>query len=334
MNTKKNIAVVYGGYSSESVVSQKSADGVCSFIDNEKYDIFPIFISKLKWCAIVDKNEYPISKSDFSFIINDKKIIPDFIYITIHGSPGEDGILQGYLKMLNIPHSSSDVLASSLTFNKFLCNSLLKEFGIKVAKSVLIRKQTNLRKNDFVKTGFPCFVKPNAGGSSFGISKVYKFKDLKSAVDKAFKECDEVIIEQYIDGVEITCGLYKTSDKSVIFPLTMVISKNEFFDFEAKYNPEKAQEITPAPIDKKIANEIQNISSFIYDLLRCKGFIRIDYIIQKDKIFLLEINTNPGMTSTSFIPQQIAAKGLNIKDIFTEIIEDALISSTLLPPVK
>ena len=324
-NIKKKIAVVYGGFSSEIVISRKSAEGVCSFINMEKYEVYPVLIEKNKWCAIVNEKEYPISKDDFSFVIDGEKIIPDCVYITIHGTPGEDGLLQGYLNMLGIPFTTCNVLSASLTFNKFTCNSYLKGFGINVANSFLLRKNHIFSILDIIKTtGLPCFVKPNAGGSSFGVSKVLKSDDLEFAIEKAFHESPEVIIEQFIEGVEITCGLYKTINKSVIFPLTMVISENDFFDFEAKYTSGKAKEITPAPIDETLTKEIQKISSSIYDMLNCKGFIRVDYIIQKDKIYLLEINTTPGMTSTSFIPQQIAAKGLDIKDVFTDIIEDTM----------
>ena len=322
---KKKIAVIYGGYSSEIVISKKSAEGVCSFIDKGKFDIYPVLIEMNKWCAVIDENEYPVSKDDFSFNINGAKIIPDCAYITIHGTPGENGLLQGYLTMIGIPHTTCDVLPAALTFNKFACNQYLKGFGINIATSTPLRAGKQYNINHIAKiTGFPCFVKPNAGGSSFGISKVAEIDNLQTAIEKAFSESDEVIVEQFIDGVEITCGLYKTKDKTQIFPLTMVVSENDFFDFEAKYTSGKAQEITPAPIDETLAQEIQNISSMIYDILGCRGFIRVDYIVNKDKIFLLEVNTTPGMTTTSFIPQQIRAANLDIKDVFTNILEDAM----------
>ena len=324
MLQKKKIAILYGGYSSEIVVSQKSAEGICSFIDKERFDIYPVLILKEKWSVTINQKEYHISKDDFSFTIDREKIKFDCVYITIHGTPGEDGIFQSYLKMLGIPHTTCDVLPAAITFNKFTCNSFLSKFGINTAKSLLLRKNKQYNIETIEKSlGFPCFVKPNAGGSSFGVSKVNKIEDLDSAIEKSFNESSEVIIEEYIDGMEITCGLYKTLEKSVIFPLTMVISNNEFFDFDAKYKGE-AQEITPAPVDAVITKEIKNLSSSIYDLLSCKGFIRIDYILQQNKIFLLEINTTPGMTSASFIPQQIAAHGLNITEVFTDIIEDAI----------
>lgn len=322
---KKKIAIVYGGYSSEIVVSRKSAEGVTSFIDASLYDVYPVLIEHNHWSARIDGEEYPVNREDFSVETRNGKWIPDCVYITIHGTPGEDGLLQGYLKMLGIPHSTCDVLPAALTFNKFTCNNYLKGFGIRVANSVLLRKGTPYQLTEIAKkTGFPCFVKPNAGGSSFGVSKVHQIERLDQAIEKAFEESNEVIIEQFIQGTEVTCGLYKTAGKTEIFPITEVVSHNEFFDFEAKYTPEKALEITPARINPEVAVEIQNTSSFIYDIIGCKGIVRIDYIISQDHLYLLEVNTTPGMTPTSFIPQQIKANGLDIKKVFTEILEDAM----------
>ncbi|MCU4165808.1 D-alanine--D-alanine ligase [Carboxylicivirga caseinilyticus] len=322
---KKNIGIVYGGYSSEIVVSEKSKEGVFSFINEEKYNRYPILITEEKWCAVVDGTEYPIDKNDFSFQMNGSEVSIDCAYITIHGTPGEDGLLQGYLKMLGIPHSTCDVEAAAISFNKFTCNTYLKGFGVAVADSVLLRKGHSYNAPDIIKQlGLPLFVKPNAGGSSFGVSKVKEGKELVPAIEKAFSESSEVIIEQFISGMEVTCGLYKTLENEVRFPVTEVVSKNEFFDFEAKYTANKVEEITPARIEDKVRDRIQSISSLIYDILGCKGIVRVDYIISDNKIFLLEVNTTPGMTVTSFIPQQIAAAGLNIKDVFTEIIEDQI----------
>ncbi len=321
---KKNIAIVFGGYSSEDVVSSKSAEGLLGFIDEARYNSYLLLLNREKWVVLLNNKEYGVNKNDFSFTIDNIHIKFDFAYITIHGTPGEDGIFQGYLKLLNIPHSTCNVLSSSLSFNKYMCNQYLKSFGVKAARSVLIKKDSSYNLHEIGEAiGFPCFVKPNAGGSSFGISKVKHFKNLEGAISKAYKEHDEVMIEQFIDGIEVTCGLYKTMSKSVVFPLTEVISKNEFFDYEAKYTPEKVTEITPARINDELATAIQNTSSRIYDLLGCKGIIRIDYIIQKDEYYILEVNTTPGMTATSFIPQQVNAMKLNIKDVFSEVIDDA-----------
>ena len=322
---RRNIAVIYGGYSSEEVVSRKSAEGVLSFIDKDKYNLYPVLITRNKWSVGLNGSTWPVDKAEFSAEINGQKVSFDFAYITIHGTPAEDGILQGYLKMLNVPHSTCDVLAAAVTFNKFVCNHYLKSFGVNVANSVLLRQSHPYEVKDIaLKTGFPCFVKPNAGGSSFGVTKVRELSELEPAIEKAFKESDEVIIEQFLKGTEVTCGLYKTAEKAVIFPITEVVSTNEFFDFEAKYTPGKAHEITPARISDELTLSIKKQSSIIYDLIGCKGIVRMDYIISDNRPFLLEVNTTPGMTITSFIPQQIRAAGMDIKEVFTDVIEDCI----------
>lgn len=322
---RRNIAVIYGGYSSEEVVSRKSAEGVLSFIDKDKYNLYPVLITRDKWSVELNGSTWPVDKAEFSAEINGQKVSFDFAYITIHGTPAEDGILQGYLKMLNVPHSTCDILAAAVTFNKFVCNHYLKSFGVNVANSVLLRQSHPYEVKDIaLKTGFPCFVKPNAGGSSFGVTKVRELSELEPAIEKAFKESDEVIIEQFLEGTEVTCGLYKTAEKAVIFPITEVVSTNEFFDFEAKYTPGKAHEITPARISDELTLSIKKQSSIIYDLIGCKGIVRMDYIISDNRPFLLEVNTTPGMTITSFIPQQIRAAGMDIKEVFTDVIEDCI----------
>lgn len=323
--SKKNIAVVYGGDSSEIIVSRKSAQGVLSFIDKSLYNPIAVSVTQQNWVAEIEKQKFVIDKNDFTFLKEDVKISFECAYITIHGTPGEDGKLQGYFDMLNIPYTTCGVLPASLTFNKFTCNTYLKGFGVSVADSILVRKGIDFSaENILEKVGLPCFVKPNAGGSSFGISKVKTEDEITLAIEKAFEESNEVIIEGYIAGSEFTCGLYKTRQKEQIFPVTEVISANEFFDFEAKYTAEKVQEITPARLSGENTKRIQQISSLIYDILGCKGIIRVDFILSDNKIFLLEVNTTPGMTTTSFIPQQIASAKLEIHEVFTEIIEDAI----------
>jgi D-alanine-D-alanine ligase len=321
----KNIGIIYGGYSSEIVVSKKSADGIKSFLDTTKYNVIPVLITEKEWVAEAENQKIPIDKNDFTFTFNGEKKSFDCLYITIHGTPGENGLLQGYLKMLKIPHSTCDVLPSALTFNKFTCNTYLKGFGVAVADSILIRKGRDFNPADIEeKLGIPCFVKPNAGGSSFGISKVKTAEELLPAIKKAFEECDEVLVEELMEGTEVTCGMYKTSDREVVLPLTEIISKNEFFDFEAKYNADKAIEITPARISDELTQKIQKITSLIYDILNCKGIVRVDFIITEKQIFLIEVNTTPGMTATSFIPQQVEAMGMTMKEVMTEVIEDAM----------
>ncbi|MCC8154741.1 MAG: D-alanine--D-alanine ligase [Tannerellaceae bacterium] len=323
---KKNIAIVAGGYSSEIVVSLKSAKGIESFIDKEKYNLYIAILTKEKWVIELPEGKTtPIDKNDFSFYVNDNKINIDFVYITIHGTPGENGLLQGYFEMINMPYSSCGVLASSLTFNKFVCNYYLKGFGITVSPSVRLLKGDSINENEIVnQLGLPVFVKPNDGGSSFGVTKVTEIEQLNQAIQKAFSEGNEVIIESFISGTEVTCGCYKTKEKKVVFPLTEVVTENEFFDFDAKYNGQ-SDEITPARISQELTEKIQEKTSRIYDLLGAKGIIRVDYIIRNnEESVILEVNTTPGMTATSFIPQQVQAAGLDIKDVMTDIIENEL----------
>jgi D-alanine-D-alanine ligase len=322
---KKNIAIIAGGYSSEKDVSLRSADGIFSFIDSEKYNKFIVSITQKTWQVEISQNEnYPVDKNDFSFTDSKgKKTCFDFAYITIHGTPGENGLLQGYLDMLNIPYSTCGVLTAAITFDKFACNHYLQAFGIKISESLLLRQGQNITATDVERLiGFPCFVKPNAGGSSFGVTKVKTAEQLQTAIDNAFAECNEVMLEAFMRGTEVTCGMYETGHKKTVFPVTEVVSQNEFFDYDAKYNGQ-VSEITPARISDELTARIQQVTAAIYDILRCNGIIRVDYIISETgEIRLLEVNTTPGMTATSFIPQQVRAAGLDITQIMTEIIEN------------
>ncbi len=326
---KRKIAIVAGGDSSEFHVSLRSAEGIYSFIDKDKYDLYVVEFEGLRWdVQLPDGKKAPIDRNDFSFTVNGQKTTFDFAYVTIHGTPGEDGLLQGYFDMLHIPYSNCGVLASALTYNKYACNQFLNNFGVNIAQSIVMHKGEEGKTSDkeiVDKLGLPCFVKPSLGGSSFGVSKVNKKDELRPAIAKAFSESDELILESFLDGTEITCGCYKTKQKDVVFPITEVVTKNEFFDYNAKYNGE-VQEITPARIDADIAKEVQKLTLKLYDILEAKGIIRIDYILTKKEnrtiINLLEVNTTPGMTATSFIPQQVKAAGLDIKDVMTDIIED------------
>jgi len=323
---KKNIAIVAGGDSAEFEVSLKTASHIYNNIDLDLYKPYLVYINALDWKADICGDKYPINRHDFSIIIKGEKICFDLVYIAIHGTPGENGIFQGYLDMLRIPYSSCNVLSSALSFNKFACNSFLKSLDFKVAKSILIKSNERDISDSYIvdKLSLPCFVKPNADGSSFGITKVKKIGELQDAITKAFNEGDEVIIEEFIDGLEFTCGLLKTKNENIIFPVTEVLPKNEFFDFEAKYDPSMSEEITPARISDARRNEIQETSSAIYDALKCKGIVRIDYIISNDQLYVLEANTIPGMTSNSFIPKQVEAMGLELKNILTKVIVDSL----------
>ena len=323
---KRNIAIICGGDSSEHDVSLRSAQGLYSFFDKERYNVYIVDVKKLDWHVNLDNGDIvPIDKNDFSFLHNGKAVVFDYAYITIHGTPGENGILQGYFDLLHIPYSTSGVLVEAMTFNKFVLNQYLKGFGVRVAESILVRRgqENQLDEQEIVKTiGMPCFVKPSNDGSSFGVSKVKNPDQLAPALRVAMMESDEVMIESFLEGTEITVGCYKTKDKEVVFPVTEVVTKNEFFDYDAKYNGQ-VEEITPARIPQEQAERAQKLTSAIYDILHCNGIIRIDYIISpKGDISMLEINTTPGMTVTSFIPQQVRAAGLEMKDVLSDIVEN------------
>ncbi len=323
---KKNIAIVAGGNSSEVVVSLKSANGLYSFMDKNRYNLYIVTLVGKEWNVIVDeKTKVTIDKNDFSFTLNAKKTTFDFAYITIHGTPGENGILQGYFDLIGLPYSCCGVLAAAITFNKYTCNQYLKGFGINVAKSILLRKNETISNQNVISTiGFPCFIKSNVGGSSFGVTKVKEEKEIQPAIKKAFDEGEEVIIESFLKGTEVTCGMYKTKEKTTVFPITEVVSENDFFDFDAKYNGQ-VKEITPARISKEITEKIQQTTANIYQILGCKGIIRADYIISENEtINLLEVNTTPGMTPTSFIPQQVKAANIDIQEVMTDIIENEI----------
>ena len=321
---KRTIAIVAGGDTSEYEVSLRSAQGIYSFIDKEKYTLYIVGMHGLDWHVRLDDGRtLPVDRNDFSFQLDGQKVKFDFAYITIHGMPGEDGRLQGYFDMLRIPYSCCGVLAAALTYDKFACNQYLHAYGVRIAESLLLRQGQTITDDEVVeKIGLPCFIKPSLGGSSFGVTKVKTREQIQPAIAKAFDEAQEVVVEAFMDGTELTCGCYKTRDKSVVFPITEVVSHNEYFDYKAKYNGE-SDEITPARISDELADRVKKLTSAIYDILGAQGIIRVDYIVTEgDKINLLEVNTTPGMTATSFIPQQVRAAGLDIKDVMTDIIEN------------
>jgi D-alanine-D-alanine ligase len=323
---KKNIAVVAGGDSSEYVVSVKSGANVFKAIDRNLFNPYLDRIRGNEWIVLQGEEKLAdVNKDDFSFVINDAKITIDFAYIIIHGTPGEDGILQGYFDMLGIPYSTCGVQSAALTFNKYFCNNFLRSFGIPIAKSYRLSLGERYSAEQIIgDLGLPLFVKPSAGGSSFGVTKVKHPADLPEAINKAMEESPEVLVEQFIEGKEFSCGVLKTRGKKLVFPVTEVIPKNEFFDYEAKYNPGQTEEITPARISEKLTLKIQSLSSQIYDLCNCRGIVRIDYILKGDTFYFLEVNTTPGMTETSFIPQQIKAMDLNLTEVLTDVITDKL----------
>ena len=328
---KKIVAIICGGDSSEHDVSMRSAAGIASFLDKERYNIYKVEIHAGKWEALLGEEEKrtPVDRNDFSFL-NEKgdRIRPDFCYITIHGAPGENGILQGYFDLINMPYSTCNVLVEAMTYDKFVLNNYMRGMGVSVADSLTIKVGHDQEVSDqeiIDRIGLPCFVKPARGGSSFGTTKVKTAEALRPAIDLALKEGEDVMVEAFMQGTEITCGCYKTKKNSVVFPITEVVTTNEFFDYDAKYNGQ-VQEITPARLSADVAERVRQITSHIYDILHCNGIIRIDYIISKEgKISMLEVNTTPGMTATSFIPQQVRAAGLEMKDVLADIVENQFV---------
>ena len=323
---KRIIAIAAGGDTSEYEVSLRSAQGIYSFLDKERYTPYIVQMRGTDWhVQLEDSGLAAIDRNDFSFRLPDgSKVNFDFVYITIHGTPGEDGLLQGYLDMLHLPYSCCGVLPASLTYNKFACNQYLHAFGVRIADSLLLRQGQTITDNEVVqKIGLPCFIKPNLGGSSFGVTKVKTPAEIQPALAKAREESPETVIEAFMNGIEITCGCYKTRQRSVVLPITEVVSHHEYFDYDAKYCGD-SDEITPARIPDELAGRVKQLTSAIYDILGATGIIRVDYIITEgSKINLLEVNTTPGMTATSFIPQQVRAAGMTMQEVMTDIIENA-----------
>lgn len=322
---KKNIAIIMGGFSSEYEISLKSGNVVYQTLNNEKYAAFRIHVFEDKWVYIDDADqEFPVDKNDFSITINQKKITFDCVFNAIHGSPGEDGFMQAYFKLLNIPQTSCDMYQAALTFNKRDCLSVLKPYGIKTAESFYVNLGDEIDANAIVKkVGLPCFVKANKAGSSFGITKVYKLEDMHQAIDVAFKEDDEIIIESFLDGTEVSVGVIKYKGETTVLPITEIVSDNDFFDYKAKYLGE-SQEITPARISDDMAEKVSKTAKQVYDILKMTGFSRSEYIFKDGEPHLLEVNTVPGLTKASILPQQAAAAGISLTDLFENAIEEAL----------
>lgn len=319
----RTIAIVAGGDSSEYEISVKSAREVLSLISG-KYNAFLIMTRGTAWYWEDPKGRrFNIDKNDFTLKTIDQKIRFDAVFIAIHGTPGENGLLQGYLDMMKIPYTSCSAFCSALTFNKQACKLYLKEYGIPMARNILFGRE-NMPDTDSIisKTGLPCFVKPNASGSSFGVSKVKTREELPAAIEAAFRESGEVMVEAFMNGREVACGVVRANGKGIVLPVTEIISSNEFFDYEAKYTPGKSQEVTPAEMPDDLINRIQVLSSRVYEILGCKGIVRVDFIVVGDNPFFLEINTVPGMTMESIIPRQANAAGIGLEDLYSMVIED------------
>lgn len=325
---KKNIALLAGGYSGEYVISIQTAETIEKNLDNTLYNVYKIIIIKDEWYYNDGDKKLFVDKNDFSLTVGGQKVNFDCVFIAIHGSPGEDGRIQGYLDMLRIPYTTCNSIVSALTFNKSYCNKVVKAFNVvNIANSVHLIKGEPYSMGailDVLK--LPVFVKPNESGSSLGVSKVKNVEELLPAIEKAFKEDNQVLIEDFIEGRELTIGIYKANGYLYALPATEIVSKNEFFDYEAKYTPGVTNEITPAKIDNSLKDQLESKATTIYRHLNCRGIVRMDFILQRgtNKLFFLEVNTMPGQSENSIVPQQVRASGRTLKDFYGELLEDCL----------
>jgi len=325
MPDKKNVAFVTGGYSTEAVISYKSAITIENNLDRDKYNIYKIDITPQGWWYETGDQKTAVDRNDFTISRGDKKIKFDAVFIGIHGTPGEDGKLQGYFDLMNLPYTSCDAATSALTFNKRYTVAVAAFAGIGVAKSLHLFKHTSIDNAEILKRlQLPVFVKPNNGGSSIGMSKVSKGEDLSVALEKAFKEDDQVLVEEFIAGREFTIGVFKSKGEIVTLPFTEVKTHKEFFDFEAKYTPGMSEEITPAKVDESIAQKVRETAKKVYRTFNCRGVVRMDFIFHEEKKepYLLEINTVPGQSEASIVPQQVKANGWTLKEFYSKLIEE------------
>lgn len=321
----KNIAIIMGGYSSEYQISLKSGNVVYQNLDTSKYKGYRIHVFKEKWVYVDDaENEFPIDKNDFSVTVNGNKITFDCVFNAIHGTPGEDGLMQAYFELLGIKQTSCDYYQAALTFNKRDLLSVLKPYGIKTATSFYLNQGDEVNVDAIIeRVGLPCFVKPNKSGSSFGISKVHKKEDFMTAVENAYKEDNEIIIESFLDGTEVSVGVINYKGEIIVLPITEIVSENDFFDYEAKYLG-KSQEITPARLTPEIETRVREVAKKAYEILKMSGFSRSEYILVNGEPHMLEMNTIPGLTNESLIPQQAREAGISLQDLFSNAVELAL----------
>jgi len=322
---KKKIAIIMGGYSSEFQISLKSGNVVYKYLDSERFELFRIHILKNKWVYIdANENEHAVNRDNFSITVAGNNITFDCVFNAIHGTPGEDGLMQAYFELLQIPQTSCDYYQSALTFNKRDLLSVLKPYGIKSAESYYLNLGDHIDEDAIVdKVGLPCFVKANKAGSSFGISKVYEKEKLKEAIDNAYKEDDEIIIEAFLDGIEVSVGVIKLKGETTVLPITEIVSENDFFDYEAKYNG-KSKEITPARLSQTQETRVIETAKRAYDILKMSGYSRSEFIFVNEEPIMLEMNTTPGLTEQSILPQQAGVAGISLSQLFESAIEDAL----------
>ncbi|WP_209406172.1 D-alanine--D-alanine ligase [Pseudozobellia sp. WGM2] len=325
---KKNIAIIMGGYSSEVEISLKSGNVVHNSLSKERFNTYRIHILKEKWVYVDgDNQEHPVNRGDFSIEVNNESVVFDCVFNAIHGTPGEDGLMQAYFELLGIPQTSCDYYQSALTFNKRDFLSTLKPYGIKSATSYYINQGDQINTEEITaKVGLPCFVKANKAGSSFGISKVYEKNDLKPAIERAYKEDDEVIIESFLDGIEVSVGVITYKGKTKVLPITEIVSENDFFDYEAKYQG-KSQEITPARLSPEQEKNVVETAKYAYEVIKMKGYSRSEFIFIGDEPYMLEMNTTPGLTNESILPQQAKIAGISMSELFESAIEEALVKN-------
>ncbi len=321
----KNIAVISGGYSHESLISKESVKTILGHLDTAKYNLYQIRIDEKGWKYINKNTETDVNRDNFTIKADNTTIKFDFAYIIIHGTPGEDGKLQSYFDMLGIPYNTPNHLVSTLTFNKWTCNTLLKSLGYNVAESIIVRPNQNWNSTKIVnQLGLPVFIKPCDGGSSYGVTRVTEENKIDTAIQEAFNHGTEVIIESELKGTEITNGIFSDSKNNItVLPITEIVTENDFFDFEAKYQG-KSNEITPARLSSDIYKEVQRLTKSIYQDLGISGLIRIDYIIVDKTPYIIEVNTTPGMSAESIIPQQVKEAKLSLSEVLSEIIDAKL----------
>lgn len=322
---KPNIAIIVGGYSSESNISLKSGSVVYKHLPKNQFNCFNIHIRNNQWVYASDSGqEFPVNLHDFSIATDNKIIHFDCVFNAIHGSPGEDGLMQAYFELLKIPHTSCGSYQAALTFNKRDCLNVLKAYDIPTAISYALNKGDSVSAKEIIdRVGLPCFVKANRAGSSFGVTKVHKIEALQSAIDIAFEHDDELIIESFLDGTEVSVGVLKYKGEILVLPITEIVSENDFFDYEAKYLG-KSEEITPARISKIQEDNVKNMAKSIYDILKMDGFSRSEFIFVGDTPYFLEMNTVPGLTEESILPKQAACAGISLSELFTNAIQEAM----------
>lgn len=321
---KKNIAVIMGGYSSEVEISLKSGHVVCESLDTDKYQPYQVHILKDKWVLVEDGKEYPVNKDDFSVEVAENNIQFDCVFNAIHGDPGENGVIIAYFDLLGIKHTSAPFYQMALTFNKRDTLSVVKEYGIKTAISYYMNQGDEINVAQIIdKVDLPCFVKPNNAGSSFGISKVYTSEEMIPAIEKAYKEDSEILIESFLDGTEVSVGVIQYKGSVKVLPMTEIVSENDFFDYEAKYEG-ASQEITPARISEEERKRVEEVAEKVYRILNMSGFSRSEYIMVNGEPYFLEMNTVPGLTRESILPQQAREAGISLSELFDNAIQSVI----------